>query len=125
MNKVELTGRITKDVELKKTSKGLVYARYILAVDHEKNNGADFIPCVVWGESAEWAAKALKKGSCVDIVGRLATGSYESDGKRIYTWNVSVYSQHFHKNQAKPEPNAEINDGFMVAEPDFDNLPFN
>lgn len=69
MNKVVLMGRLTRDPDVR-YSQGetpLAIARYTLAVDRRfKRNGeqdADFINCVAFGRTAEFAEKYLKQGT--------------------------------------------------------------
>lgn len=100
INRVVLTGRLTKDVELTYTPNGIPSARFTLAVNRmykqEGQQEADFINIQVWRKQAENAANYLKKGSLVGIDGRLQSGSYEGqDGKRVYFTNVVADSVQF------------------------------
>lgn len=103
MNNVVLTGRITKDLELKYTQNGKAYCRFTLAVDRglskEKKqeaeaNGqptADFINCVAWGTTAEVLNKYTAKGKKILVNGSIETGSYTAqDGSKRYTTDVLV-----------------------------------
>lgn len=89
MNNVNLIGRLTKEIELKYTSgnEPKAVARFNLAVRRDEDH-ADFVPCVVFGRQAENCEKYLNKGSQVAISGRIQTGSYEKEGKKIYTFDV-------------------------------------
>ena len=91
MNKVVLMGRLTKNPEIKYAGKDndMAVARYTLAVNRRyKRDGeqeADFISCVIFGKSAEFAQKYLHKGMRIVIGGRISTGGYkDKDGKTIY-----------------------------------------
>ena len=97
MNKVILMGRLTKRSEVRYTSgeNSLAIARYTLAVDRKiRKDGdttADFIPCVVFGRSAEFVEKYFRKGLKITIAGRIQTGSYTNrDGQKVYTTEVVV-----------------------------------
>lgn len=103
MNNVTLTGRITKDLELKYTQNGKAYCRFTLAVDRglskEKKqeaeaNGqptADFINCVAWGTTAEVLNRYTAKGKKILVNGSIETGSYTAqDGSKRYTTDVLV-----------------------------------
>ena len=99
MNKVILMGRLTKNPEIKYAGKDndMAVARYTLAVNRRyKRDGeqeADFISCVIFGKSAEFAQKYLHKGMRIVIGGRISTGNYkDKDGKMIYTTDVIVES---------------------------------
>ena len=102
MNKVVLMGRLTKNPEIKYAGKDndMAVARYTLAVNRRyKRDGeqeADFISCVIFGKSAEFAQKYLHKGMRIVIGGRISTGSYkDKDGKTIYTTDVVVEEHEF------------------------------
>ena len=110
MNKVILMGRLTRDPEVRysqsNTGDGqMAIARYTLAVDRRFNrNGdqsADFIGCVAFGRSAEFAEKYLKQGTKIAITGRIQTGSYTNkDGNKVYTTDVVVEEQEFAESKA-------------------------
>ena len=102
MNKVVLVGRLTRDPEVRYSQgdNATAVARYTLAVDRRfRRDGeptADFIPCVVFGRSAEFAEKYFRQGMRVSISGRIQTGSYTNkDGVKVYTTEVIVEDQEF------------------------------
>ncbi len=94
MNKVVLTGRLTKDPDVR-GDEGNKVARYTLAVDRRKDDKADFIPCVAFKAGADFAEKYLTKGKKIAVVGRIQTGSYEKNGQKVYTTDVVVEDQEF------------------------------
>ncbi|MDC6268036.1 single-stranded DNA-binding protein [Lysinibacillus fusiformis] len=100
INRVVLTGRLTKDVDLSFTPQGIAKAQFTLAVNRTFANQsgdreADFINIQAWRKQAENAANFLKKGSLVGIDGKIQSGSYERDGQRIYFTNVVADSIQF------------------------------
>ena len=105
MNKVILMGRLTRDPEVRYSQgeNALAIARYTLAVDRRnfRNNGndeqtADFINCVAFGKSGEFAEKYFHKGTKLVVSGRIQTGSYTNkDGVKVYTTEVVVEDQEF------------------------------
>ena len=105
MNKVILMGRLTRDPEVRYSAgdNATCIARYTLAVDRRfgkggdnDGNNADFIPCVAFGKSGEFAEKYLKKGTKMAITGRIQTGSYvNKEGTKVYTTEVVVEDQEF------------------------------
>ena len=110
MNKEILMGRLTRDPEVRYTSgeNSLAIARYTLAVDRKiRKDGdatADFIPCVVFGRSAEFAEKYFRKGLKITIAGRIQTGSYTNrDGQKVYTTEVVVEDQEFAESKASSD----------------------
>lgn len=121
MNKAILTGRMTKDPEERVTKDGTSVANFTVACDRGKDQegkdrGADFINCVAWGKTAEHVLKYTRKGSKVAIDGQITTGSYEKDGKKVYTTNVTAARVEFldPKPAEKPAENPiEIDDDFM------------
>ena len=139
MNKVILMGRLTRDPEVRYTQgdNAMAIARYSLAVDRRfKRDGetdADFINCVAFGKSGEFAEKYLKKGTKVAVVGRIQTGSYTNkDGQKVYTTDVVVEEQEFaeSKNSGSSDNNqsapANKNTDFMNIPDGIDEeLPFN
>jgi single-strand binding protein len=94
MNNIVLIGRITKDPELKYTNNGKGNTRFTLAVQRNKDE-TDFINCVAWEKTAENIAEYFKKGSQIAVQGAIRTGSYEKDGRTVYTTDVWVYKFDF------------------------------
>ena len=91
MNDVKLTGRLTKDPELRHTPQGTPVATFTLAVDREfKHDEADFIPIVVWRKTAEFVAQYFHKGQRVLIAsGRIRNDRYtDKDGNPRYRFEV-------------------------------------
>lgn len=120
MNKVILMGRLTRDPEVR-YSQGeppLAIARYTLAVDRRQsrnNNGeeqsADFISCVAFGRSGEFAERYLRKGTKIAVTGRIQTGSYTNkDGVKVYTTEVVVEDHEFAESKAASANNG--NNGY-------------
>ena len=91
MNNVSLIGRLASDPTLRYT-KGddpKAVTRFTVAVNRKFNREkADFIGCQAWGKLAEIVAEHCAKGSQVGVVGRIETGSYEKDGKTVYTTDI-------------------------------------
>ena len=149
MNKVILMGRLTRDPEVRYSQgeNSTAIARYTLAVDRRfrRNNdgeqSADFIGCVAFGRSAEFAEKYFRQGLKVIVTGRIQTGSYTNkDGQRVYTTDVVVENQEFAESKAasannaggyqqaapsRPEPTQAAGDGFMnIPDAIEEELPF-
>lgn len=143
-------GRLTRepDVRYSQNAEGsMAVARYTLAVDRRRGRNsdneqsADFISCVAFGRSGEFAEKYLHQGTKIVVTGRIQTGSYTNkDGQRVYTTDVVVEEQEFAESKSsaaansgaaytpsRPEPSAAAGDGFMNI-PDGvedEGLPFN
>lgn len=111
MNQVILTGRLTKDPELKTTSSDKSVASFTLAVD-KYGEGADFINCVVWGKQAENLCKYQEKGSLIGLSGRINTRAYDdAKGNKQYVTEVIAESIEFlgAKKDTTPEYDAVKN----------------
>ena len=93
-------GRLTRDPEVRYSTGAdgsNAIARYTLAVDRRRSRSdaneqtADFIGCVAFGRSAEFAEKYLHQGTKVVVTGRIQTGSYTNkDGQKVYTTDIVV-----------------------------------
>lgn len=95
INNVVLTGRLTRNLDLKYSQSGTAMIKTNLAVNRRfKREGepdADFINIIVFGKSAEALAEFARKGSLIGVEGRLQTGSYEKeDGTKVYTTDIVV-----------------------------------
>lgn len=111
INRIVLTGRLTRDLELRRTQSGTSVVSFTLAVDRNfKKEGqpeADFINCVAWNRQAEAMAQYLHRGSLIGVDGRLQTRNYENQqGQRVYITEVVVESLTFleSRQQAQPTP---------------------
>lgn len=152
MNKVILMGRLTRDPDIRYSAgdNPTAVARYTLAVDrrfrrnNEGDQTADFIGCVAFGRSAEFAEKYLHQGIKIVVTGRIQTGSYTNrEGQKVYTTDVIVEDQEFAESKAAsegsgssfgrpaaepssaPAPAPESADGFMnIPDGIEEELPF-
>lgn len=126
MNIVALIGNLTKDVELRYTTDQKPIARFSIAVNdgYGEKQKTSFINIVVFGKQAENADKYLSKGDKVAIHGRIQTGSYEKDGRTIYT--TDIIAERIEFLTKKQSPNSEEKpaeqSGFKKLE--NDDIPF-
>lgn len=133
MNSVILSGRLTRDPEVRHSQNGnedRIVARYTLAVDRvysKENQQADFINCVEFGKLAEFAEKYFYKGIKLIVRGRIQTGSYTNrDGVKIYTTDIIVESHEFAESKRTSEQNSRApisNDVPAVGSDGFMNIP--
>lgn len=113
MNKVILMGRLTREPDVRYSTTGaeqLAIARYTLAIDRryqkDSQNNADFIRCVTFGKSAEFAEKYFHQGTKIVVEGRIKTGSYQDkDGKTVYTVEVVAENQEFAESKQAAQNN--------------------
>lgn len=127
MNKVVLIGRVTKDIEVRKTNSGKSFTRFTLAVNRRgKDAGANFITCVAWEKTADLLGAYVKKGNQIGICGRIETGKYEDrDGKTVFTTDVIVEEMDFLESKGStPAANEPTDQQPDIPEIGSDDLPF-
>lgn len=96
INRVVLVGRLTRDVEVRKTASGLSVATFTVACDRRMARGqdgnnqqsADFISCVAWRQAADFLGSYARKGALVGVEGRIQTRSYDRDGQKVYVTEI-------------------------------------
>lgn len=95
INTVVLTGRLTKDIELRRTTSGKTCTSFTLAVSRNKQE-TDFINCVAWDKLAELLERYTHKGFQIGVEGRIQTRNYDDrNGKKVYITEVLVNSISF------------------------------
>lgn len=113
MNKVILLGRLTKDIELKRTQTDLYYTNFTLAVnrqfkDKSGERQADFISCVAWKQTAEIINKYFVKGSLILVEGSIQTSTYtDNNGVTKYQTNVLVSQIYFVESKGSKQGQGE------------------
>ena len=126
MNKVEIVGRLTRDVEIRTTESGTVTARFSIAVSRRFKNAegvyeADFINCVAFGKTAEFIGKYFSKGSMIGVIGRIQTGNYTNkDGQKVYTTDVVIEECEFVTGKSDNNNTTKSEDPIT---PDFVDVP--
>ena len=110
MNKVVLTGRITKDLELRKTQSNKSVLKFTIAVkkDRKNENGeylADFIIVICWEQKADYLSSYSGKGSLIGVVGRIENDSYTNrDGQKVYqTYIVAESVEILESKKSEPK----------------------
>ena len=137
MNQAIICGRLVRDPEIRYTNgeEAKAVAKYTIAVDRMRDKEADFISCVAFGKSAEFAEKYFRKGQRVLVSGRIQTSSYTNkDGQKVYTTDVLIVTQEFADGKGagesqtgtRPAPSQASADGFMNIPDGVDDegLPF-
>lgn len=129
MNSVAITGRITKELELRYTPNGKPVCDFSLAVYRDKDN-TDFINCSVWNNQAENLCKYQGKGSLIGLTGALRIDTYkDKDGNTRYKNYVLVNNIEYlsSKQETKADPIDNLGNSFTVEQLDDipdDMLPF-
>ena len=133
MNKVILTGRFTRDPEVRYTNDGTSIARFSIAVNRRfvkegSDQKADFLNCVAFGKSVEFIEKYFRKGMKADLSGRIQTGSYTNkDGQKVYTTDVVVEEHEFAESKKVSSENSgntnNLSNSFPTDKDGFVNIP--
>lgn len=94
MNSVNLIGRLTKEVELRRTQDGTAVCSYSLAVKRPMvKDTTDFPECVSWRQGAEYLSQYAKKGDWVAVSGTLQSREWtDKEGKKHKAWEVVTSS---------------------------------
>ena len=132
MNQFIGKGRLVADPEVRyvqaQNGEQMAVARYRIAINRKgKDAGADFISCVAFGKSGEFAEKYLKKGQEILISGRIQTGSYQKqDGSKVYTTDVVVEQHEFcgTKEDNSAAPKAPDSEWTAIPDGIEGDLPF-
>lgn len=124
MNKTIIIGRLTRDAELRYAQSGTAVTMFTVAVDRKMSKEkkqqaeaqnqptADFISCKAFGKTGELIANYFNKGQQIALEGHIQTGSYEKDGRRIYTTDVIVDAFDFLDSGNNQQNNAGGNQAF-------------
>ena len=129
MNKVILTGRLTRDPESRMTQNNLEVSRFSLACqnDYVNKNGereTEFINCVAFNRLAGTINRYCKKGSLISVTGRIRNSSYDAqDGTKRYTTDIVVEQMEFlgAKNNSN-DNNTNFDDMSNAYQPEESNI---
>lgn len=133
MNSVNITGRLTGDIELKATQNGVSVCGFTVAVDRPAvKDKTDFIDCVAWRQKAEFLSKYFNKGDGIEITGVLTTRNYEDkNGNKRKAVEVVCEQVGFPKGKKKSEGDnnqqdipTEYDEAEFVEVGDDEDLPF-
>lgn len=122
MNQVWLIGRVTRELDIRRTQEGKPIVSFSLAVDRKKKDaGADFPNCVAFGKVAELMEQYVSKGNQIAVIGRLQTRTFESKGQKYFTTEVVIDEVRFLEKK-KDSPKEAPRDFEFV--PGNETLPF-
>jgi single-strand DNA-binding protein len=115
INKVMLSGRLTREPELRYTPAGVAVMTFSIALNRrykdqsgEWKEEVSFVNVVAWQKQAELASQFLKKGSAVYVEGRLQSRSWETnDGNKRSTLEVRAERLQFLDKVRREEEGAE------------------
>ena len=117
INRCVLVGRLTRDVEVRKTQSGLSVASFTVACDRNvRRSGdnaqqtADFISCVAWRQSADFLGQYAHKGALIGVDGRIQTRNYDrADGTKVYVTEVVADNVQLLESRAQSESRGNQN----------------
>ena len=120
INRVVLVGRLTRDVEFRKTASGLSVATFTVACDRRMARGqdgnnqqsADFISCVAWRQAADFLGSYAHKGALVGVEGRIQTRNYDRDGQKVYITEVVCDTVNLLESKSQSQSRAQ-NSGYQ------------
>ncbi|MBQ7116313.1 MAG: single-stranded DNA-binding protein [Clostridia bacterium] len=126
LNCAVIMGRLTADPELRQTPSGVSVTRFTVAVDRGyvkagEERKADFINVVAWRQTAEFVSRYFQKGSMIAVQGSIQTGSYEKDGVKRYTVEISADNVSFCGSKSETGTNGAPSTTATTAAPSFSN----
>lgn len=118
LNHITIMGRLTRDVELRKTGNGTSVASFTLAVDRDfGDKETDFIECVAWKNTADFVSKYFSKGRMAVVSGRLQIRSWtDKDGNKRKTAEVVADNVYFGDSKNSESGNQSSYTGFVKSD---------
>ncbi|MBQ4187425.1 MAG: single-stranded DNA-binding protein [Firmicutes bacterium] len=110
MNKIIITGRLTRDPELKVSERGSEFCKFTVAVDRtmKDRNGqkvADFIDCTAFGKTAALIQKYFPKGKGITVEGRMESNRWvDNDGQNRTSWGITTERVEFQLGSGRDKP---------------------
>lgn len=129
MNKIIITGRLTRDPEMKTLNNGMEKCQFTVAVDRRRKkdqpNKADFFTCDAWSGTGAFVKNWFKKGSPITVIGRMESSTSEKDGVKRTFWAINVEEVEFQKGMSESRADAPATDPETGMEQvDTEELPF-
>lgn len=130
MNKIMITGRLTRDPELATLSNGMEKCRFTVAVDRRVKKDApkkaDFFNCDAWGATGAFVSKWFKQGSAITVIGRMESSQGDKDGVKVTYWSLNVDDVEFQmgKSEHAPQQGQPVDAASGMEVVDTESLPF-
>lgn len=129
MNHCDLTGRLTREPEVRYGGQDNQTAIARMSIAVQDNKDTDFINVKALGKLGEWTEKYLHKGMKIEAGGKIKTGSYTNkQGNKVYYTEVLASELHFAETKAEATAHGQAadTDGFMdIPDGEQEELPFN
>ena len=116
LNKVILQGRLTKDVELRRSSSGVAVGMVLIAVQRSFKNkeggyDTDFFDVTFWGKTAENVAEFFHKGDAILIEGSIRQNRFtDKNGNKRTTYGIVAEKFRFNAGAQRVEPEDDLDD---------------
>ena len=127
MNKIFLTGNLTKKPELRYTQNGSAFSKMSIAVNRtfSKTQATDFFDLTAWDKLAEFCDRYLDKGSRILVEGQLRNTNYtDKNGVKHYSCDIAVENIEFAGSKSKGSSSTEKTAESPEEPEDFNDLPF-
>lgn len=127
INRVVLVGRLTKDIEVRKTQSGISTCMFTVACDRKfaaqgQEKQTDFIGCVAWRQTADFLGQYARKGNLVGVEGRIQTRNYDdANGKRVYVTEVVSDSVQLLESRTARENTRSTGSSYEPSMPSFND----
>ena len=129
LNHITVMGRLTKDVELRRTQSGVAVASFTIACDRDfgkDEKKTDFFECVAWRQTGEFISKYFTKGRMIVVDGRLEIREWtDKEGNKRKTAEINVNNAYFGDSKSDTNNgNAAPAQDFAVLNDTDEGLPF-
>ena len=134
LNKIIIMGRLTKDVELRRTNSGTAVSSFTVAVDRDfgEQKEADFIECVAWKGTAEFVERHFSKGKMIVVSGRLQIRGWDDkNGNKRQSAEIVVENVYFGESKSSDargnryeKAMQESREDYPLLDDDTEGLPF-
>lgn len=130
LNHIDIMGRLTKDVELRRTPSGVAVASFTIACDRDfGQKETDFIECTAWRQTGEFVSKHFSKGKMIVVSGRLQIRKWtDKDGNKRSAAEIVAENVYFGEKKDSDYtgfvPNDKVPNNYAVLEEDDAQLPF-
>ncbi len=115
MNKIIISGRLTRDPELKTANSGTELCKFTVAVERRRKDRndqkvTDFLDCTAWGRTGVFVNTYFHKGDGITVEGRMESEKWtDRDGNKRTSWGVQVETVEFPLSRAQDRDGLQEN----------------